>query len=159
MKKAPAWMLSMILVVSSGCMSANSGGGNVESGFGNRETDGEGGRSTIVITSVPNVNEYVVSPVPFESADIRVGTRENGTAPVEILVKGAFPDSCTELHGANQTRTNSEVIVNIQARRPVNAVCASVMRPYRFYLTIDGTFESGRYTLDLNGVRQVFVVN
>jgi hypothetical protein len=162
MNRVPGVLILMVVLAASGCMSSSnsqSDPGSSESGFGNRENDGDGGRATVVITSVPNADDYVVGPAPFESADVRVGKMSNGRAPVELLIKGAFPDACTELHGANQTRNQTEIIVEIQARRPGNAMCASVMRSYRFYLTIEGTFESGRYILDLNGVRQGFDVN
>ena len=156
----PAWFALLFLIAASGCsLSGKSSGGTSDSGFGNREDDGDDGRATIVITSVPNAADYVVAPAPFETVDVRTGAVSSDGAPIELLIKGAFPDSCTELHGTNQTRSGDELIVQLQARRPGNAMCATVMRPYRFYMTIEGAFTTGRYTLDLNGVRQVFEIN
>ena len=114
MKYVPVWILPVILVASSGCMSGKSTGEPVDTGFGNREADEADGRSTVVVTSIPNAADYAVSSVPYESADVRVGTTSNGSSPVEILVKGSFPDSCTELHGANQTRSESERKLDIR---------------------------------------------
>ncbi len=70
--------------------------------------------------------------------------------PVEILVKGSLPDGCTELHEVSQERFGHIIHLNVRMRRPQGSVCTRVMRPYRFYLRLDGLFEEGHYTLKLN---------
>ena len=35
-------------------------------------------------------------------------------------------------------------------RRPNGTVCASVMRPYRFYVLLEGNFDDGNYALKVN---------
>ena len=43
-------------------------------------------------------------------------------------------------------------------RQPKERVCAAVVRPFRFYLVLDGTFEAGSYTLRLNDAAYPFQV-
>jgi len=126
--------------------------------FGHRIEGETDGRRTVVITPAGNVNDFEVSPAPYETVDIRIGRKDVQGTPIELLIKGALPDACTELHGVNQTRNNGEVIVQIQSRRPGGALCATVIRPYRFYLALDGAFAPGRYALDLNGRSHQFSV-
>ena len=43
-------------------------------------------------------------------------------------------------------------------RQPKETVCAAVVRPFRFYLVLDGAFEAGSYTLRFNGAPTPFQV-
>ena len=36
-------------------------------------------------------------------------------------------------------------------RQPRETVCAAVVRPFRYYLVLDGAYPAGSYTLTLNG--------
>jgi hypothetical protein len=73
-------------------------------------------------------------------------------------VKGSFPDSCTDLNSVKQTKIEHLINMTLDMRRPKGVVCASVMRPYRFYVLLDGEYESGHYTLKLNDRANTFVV-
>ncbi len=149
----------MLSVVLSGCGSTRTVTVGPESAdFGHRIEGETDGRRTVVITPTNNASDYDVSPAPYETVDIRIGGSNGEGTPIELLIKGALPDACTELHGVSQTRTGSEVIVQLQSRRPTGALCATVIRPYRFYLALDGTYAAGRYTLDLNGRSQQFSI-
>lgn len=141
-----------------GCAAISSQPPPEEGDFGHRIEGETEGRQTIVITPVSNADDYDVSSAPFESIDVRIGDQDTDGAAVELLIKGSLPDACSELHGVNQTQTGDEIVVQLQSRRPTGALCATVLRPYRFYLGLEGTFAPGRYTLDLNGRRQQFSV-
>ena len=41
-------------------------------------------------------------------------------------------------------------------RQPIDEVCAQVVRPFRFYLILEGGFVPGSYTLTLNGAAHPF---
>jgi hypothetical protein len=70
---------------------------------------------------------------------------------VEVLVKGALPDACSALDAVTQRQTGHFVTLALTMRQPRGAVCAQVVRPYRFYVRLDSLFEAGSYTLTLNG--------
>ncbi len=70
--------------------------------------------------------------------------------PVEVLIKGALPDACTELHAVKQERAGHLIRVELLIRRPRRKTCVSVARPYKFYLRLEGRFPPGHYTLYVN---------
>lgn len=136
---------------------------NPDDQFGHR-VDGStpDGRSTIVIQAPEVGREYNYYPAIFQSVNVRAEPSEGQAAAtgvsVEVLVKGAFPDACTELHDVNQERAGNVIRVVLRMRRPVGAVCASVLRPYRFYLELDGVYAVGAYSLLLNDESNPFEI-
>lgn len=127
--------------------------------FGNR-IDGttQDGRKTIVITLADDATDYRFFDAVYESVTIRPAAPRRGGVPVEVLIKGSFPDSCSDLHSVDQQRAGNLLLVTLTMRRPQSAVCASVLRPYRFYLDLDGVFLPGSYSLKLNEESHPFVV-
>ena len=122
--------------------------------FGHRfEGKTDDGRETIVITPEDDFVTYMYFPAVYDTVHIRTAPPESADAagvPVEVLVKGAFPDACTELSSAGQERVGNLISVDLQMRRPKGVLCASVVRPYRFYLMLDGLYEPGHYSLKIN---------
>ena len=125
--------------------------------FGHRyEERGPDGRRTITIAPPDSATRDFYYPAPFDTVIIRpapfvadVPAAEQEVA-VEVLVKGAFPDACTELHAIDQERTAHLITATLEMRKPQGAICASVRRPYRFYVMLDGRYGVGHYTLKLN---------
>lgn len=131
--------------------------------FGHRvDGDDQDGRTTILIAPADADVEYRFFEAAYESVTIRpdLVTAANQAAgvPVEVLIKGAFPDACSELHEVEQQRAGNLVLVTLTMRRPQGSVCASVLRPYRYYLDLEGTFQPGSYSLRLNDDTHAFVV-
>ncbi|GIV58402.1 MAG: hypothetical protein KatS3mg042_1315 [Rhodothermaceae bacterium] len=154
-------LLGVVGFLGSGCL----GGRPVEvppdERFGHRfEERGPEGRRTLHITPPDSALTYDVFPIVYDTVHIRVGRPEgNETAvPVEVLVKGAFPDACMELHDVRQQRAAHLIEVEITMRKPRGAVCAAVLRPYRFYFMLEGRYEPGAYTLKINGRAHPFSV-
>ena len=131
--------------------------------FGHRvDGDDSDGRTTIVIAPAEQDVAYRFFEASYESVTIRpdqvtAGNQAAGV-PVEVLIKGAFPDACSELHEVEQQRAGNLVLVTLTMRRPQGSVCASVLRPYRYYLDLEGTFRPGSYSLRLNDDTHAFVV-
>ena len=136
---------------------------DVEDEFGHRiEGVSVDGRQTIAISPPDEGTTYRFFDASYESVTIRPGvvTTENEAegVPVEVLIKGAFPDSCSELHEVEQQRAGNLYLVTLTMRRPEGAICASVLRPYRYYLDLDGTSKPGSYSMKLNEKSHSFVV-
>lgn len=132
--------------------------------FGHRyEADSPDGRSTLVITA-PDADSYFYYPAAFDTLHVRpapftAGSPSEGQqVPVEVLVKGALPDACMELHAVRQQRAGHLIDVELEMRRPEGAVCAAVVRPYRFYFLLDGLYGVGSYTLKVNGTVHPFEI-
>ena len=122
-------------------------------------------RETTTITPPDTSRAYFYYPAVYDTLHIRPGPFNPDIAastqrvPVEVLVKGAFPDTCSELDAVEQQRMGHLIDVTLQMRKPRGSVCAAVERPYRFYLMLEGTYEPGAYTLTLNGTPRPFSVN
>lgn len=123
--------------------------------FGHRHDDwGPDGRETLLITPPADSAGYFVYPAVVDSVAVRparAAIAAGEAVPVEVLVKGAMPDACSALNEVVQSRSGHLVTLTLTMRQPRGAVCATVVRPYRFYVLLDSLFEAGSYTLTLNG--------
>ena len=127
--------------------------------FGHRyEGIAPDGRATHLISPPDSNISYLYFPAVYDTVHVRQLVGEPNDSQVEVLIKGSFPDSCTELDAVDQHRAEHIVTVNLQMRKPRGTVCASVMRPYRFYVILDGTFDDGNYTLKVNDRAHNFVL-
>jgi hypothetical protein len=134
----------------------------VDEQYGHRY-DGQApdGRETHVIVPADDAEEYAIHPAVFDTVHIRPQMLESlkeAPVKVELLIKGSFPDSCTRLHSLVQERAGNIVNVSLDMRRPRSAICASVVRPYRFYVELEGEYSAGNYTLKLNDSIRTFTI-
>ena len=107
----------------------------------------------VVTISVPEEElDFTYFPATFDHVIVRpeLIRLEQDTVEVEILVKGSLPDACMELHAFDQKRAGNLITATLQMRRPASRVCATVRRPYRLYLILEGGFTQGNYSLNLN---------
>ena len=125
--------------------------------FGHRPEGAEAdGRRIVAITPPDGATDYFYYPATFDSVHVRPAPLDASkpadaqTVEVEVLIKGAFPDACMELHAMEQERTGNIINASLEMRRPQGAICASVQRPYRFYVMLGGRYNVGNYTLKLN---------
>ncbi len=149
---------STILVAMLGFMIACSGPGSEipadpDMRFGHRfEGLPPDGYGPITIQIPEEKSRFDYFPATFNHVIIRpdIVDDEQDTVAVEILVKGSLPNACMELHAFDQKRTGNIITATLQMRRPHAQICASVRRPYRLYLMLEGGFAPGHYTLKLN---------
>ena len=118
------------------------------------------GRETMLIRPISDSTRYLVYPAVVDSVAVRPAGRPapGDAVAVEVLVKGALPDACAELTEVTQTRQARYVTVDLMMRQPRETVCAAVVRPFRFYLVLDGAYPAGSYVLRLNGTTTPFQV-
>lgn len=150
-----AWGIA--LVVALGACGGSSEVTESDTGFGSRiEEDGD--RETMLLAPPDSAQEYFYYPAYFSEVEVRTGPIEGGRRPVELFIEGALPDGCTVLHDLRQERRASLIEVTFEMRRPKGALCTQVVRPYRFYYTLDDALTPGDYTLKLNDTVQPFTV-
>lgn len=125
--------------------------------FGHRyEDEAPDGRRTITITPPDSAVAYFYYPATFDTVVVRPAPldasipAQGQQVEVEVLVKGAFPDACMALHTVAQERAGHIINATLEMRRPQGSICASVRRPYRFYVVLEGRYGVGNYTLKLN---------
>lgn len=128
--------------------------------FGHRVERWErNGRETLLLDVNGDTTRTLVFPAVIESVNVRTSdaaVQPGEEAAVEVLIKGAIPDACSVLNTAEQTRAGRFVTVTLTMRQPIDEVCAQVVRPFAFYLVLNGGFEPGSYTLTLNGTTHPF---
>ena len=156
-RSAPA----LALIALAAGLAACSAGGAARTGdarFGDRaRTDAdawaEDGRETLLIGPPADSTGFFVYLAVVDSVAVRAAGRAapGEAVAVDVLVKGALPDACSELNAVTQTRTGHFVALTLTMRQPRGAVCAQVVRPYRFYVSLDDALPAGSYTLTLNG--------
>ena len=114
------------------------------------DDSGDTTRETILIEPTKQTGSFDVSPAVFDTAIVRIDTDTGTPAIVDVLVKGSFPEGCFELNALDQDPMPGGQRVTLTMRRPSEAICTQVVRPYRFFFTLDRRFDRGRYTLLLN---------
>lgn len=156
-----AALVSLLALAASACTS----GGEARTGddrFGNRaDAWAPDGRETLLITPPDDSTGYFVYTAVVDSVAVRVarrGASADDAVPVEVLVKGALPDACSELNAVTQERSGHFVSMALTMRQPRGDVCAQVVRPFRFYVRLDSLYAAGSYTLTLNGKTTPFQV-
>lgn len=155
------WLGACVLLV--GCGSSKPEPVPPDARFGHRyEDEGPEGRETVVVTPPEEGQSYFYYPVYIDTVHVRPAPFETGQSvqeiPVEVLIKGAFPNSCNELSGVEQERAGSIINVQLTMRKPKGAVCAGVERPFRFYLRLEGGYGPGNYTLKINDTDYAFTI-
>ncbi|MEZ4696204.1 MAG: hypothetical protein R2832_07305 [Rhodothermales bacterium] len=151
---------TLLMILMAGCGGSEAVTVPVDEQFGHR-FDGVApdGRETYQISPPDSNVEYYYYPAVFDTVHVRPELEASGLSRVELLIKGSFPDACTDLHSVSQRRVEHLINMSLQMRRPKGTVCASVMRPYRFYVLLDGLYEPGNYTLKLNDRAHTFVID
>lgn len=117
------------------------------------------GRETVLAHPVDTTEAYITVPAVIDSVSVRPALREvrpGQEVQVEVLIKGAMPDGCSELNEAVQTQIGHMIDVELTVRRPRGAMCIEVIRPFRFYLPLEGTYAPGAYSLKINGASHPF---
>ena len=128
--------------------------------FGYRVGGEAGGRVTVAPAPPDSTTRTLTFPVVVDSVGVRVAgrpARGDGVA-VEAVVQGSFPDACSVLSGVEQGRSGHYVTVTATMRQPLETVCAAVVRPFRFYVVLDGAYPAGSYTLTVNDAAYPFQV-
>lgn len=129
--------------------------------FGHRyEGTAPDGRTTMPLATADARRQWLYFPAPLDSVQARYApfSETQNEVPVEVLFKGAFPDRCMEFARAEQHRTGNIITIDLVARRAQGALCAAAIRPFRFYLPLEGTYAPGQYTLRVNGLAHPFEI-
>ena len=109
-------------------------------------------RETVMITTAEeSAGEFSMSPAVFDTVIVRsVPATGSEARIVEVLLKGYFPDGCSELHDLTQANTEGGQTATLTMRRPQSAICTQVIRPYRFFFELEERFQPGEHTLTVN---------
>jgi hypothetical protein len=154
----PAPILFLVAALVAGCRTTERTV-DPDTVFGHRfeREDPEGRR--VMETTPPPDEEYFTYAAPITDLRIRTGPiTPDASRPVELIIEGALPDACTNLHAISEERRGHLIDVRFQIRRPKGALCAQVIRPFRFYHAFAEPLPVGPYTLRVNGQVHPFEV-
>lgn len=72
-------------------------------------------------------------------------------ATITLQISGYHPDGCQFPVQVQQTWDGNRVTVKIFRIMPPDIMCTMQLNPYIDSITLDDTFDSGAYTIDVNG--------
>lgn len=93
--------------------------------------------------------ESAAMPIAIETVETRV--MESFPAQISLTVRG-YIDGCDFPIDIAQSRNGNTVTVSITRSVPPNVACPMIARLYETTIILDGGFEPGVYTIDVNGV-------
>ena len=93
--------------------------------------------------------EGVQSLTVIEKVETQVSSSVPAT--VTLQISGYQPDGCKFPVQVTQTRVGNSVTVQIFRLKPKDMLCTMELNPYNATITLEGTFDSGTYTVDVNG--------
>ena len=69
----------------------------------------------------------------------------------EVTVAGYQPDGCDFPVVVEQGRDGNQINIKIYRNVPLAVLCAQILVPYLDTIRVEGPFEPGVYTIDVNG--------
>ena len=103
----------------------------------------------------PAPDAPVILLAGVEQFDIVV--METQPVQVRIAVYGWMSDACTSIRDFKQVRDGRTIYLKIYTTRPLEALCAQVIKRFRKTFPLDTAgLSSGSYTLDVSGKRKEF---
>ena len=98
-----------------------------------------------------------VGPSLVESVDVRIAE----SFPVQVFsrITGVVGDGCSTLLPIEQTRSGTEITVEVRRERPKGAICTQIARLFDETIRLTGEFPPGTYRLKVNDVVHPFVVD
>jgi hypothetical protein len=103
----------------------------------------------------------VESTIPAQAADgnesltiidsVETIVMESYPYQITLHVTGYQPDGCTFPVQVEQSRQDNTVTVKIYRIVPTDVMCTMQLVPYDANIPLDGGFESGSWTIDVNG--------
>ena len=91
--------------------------------------------------------------------EVTIQILESFPVQVEVLIKGALPDSCTEIEGLDQRFDAEERTfwIEIETVRTTDESCAQVLVPFEETVALDVYgLPAGTYAVDVDGTEETF---
>ncbi len=148
-----------------GCVTVVPGSQNSETQVVNSKTivDQEDDSETVLIKSASgSLSKFSTEPAKIESLSIFVRNESqvaiSSAKRVDVLVKGVFPDGCSELHELVSEIQDGVIAYELVTRRPKGQMCIQSVRPFRFQFPLN-SMAPGSYKISVNDQYLAFVVS
>lgn len=111
------------------------------------------------------VNEYIIDEMETQAMSdankvmtninsVTVNVMESSPMQMSLDINGEHPDGCDYPVMVDQERDGNTITVTVYREVPLDVMCPMMLNPYEATISLDGTFESGSYTITVNGVSQ-----
>ena len=111
------------------------------------------------------VNEYIINELETQTMSdttrvmtnintVTVNVMESSPMQISLEVSGEHPDGCDLPVRVGQSRDGNTVEIEIYREVPNDMMCPMILNPYEATIQLEGTFDSGNYTITVNGVTQ-----
>jgi hypothetical protein len=119
---------------------------HVEGGRAAPKTDAE------LIDAATGIHEPSGPAIESSQAFVDSVVVEERDGQYVAIIQGNLPDSCTTIESIDQAVTDSTIELTINAVRPSDLLCASVLTPFSEEVPLETEgLEPGEYTVDVNG--------
>ncbi len=85
---------------------------------------------------------------------VDVAITEAEPRQISLKVEGEHPDGCDLPVHVEQSRAGNTVHVEVYRKVPADMICPMILRPYQGTVQLDGEFEAGSYTINVNAHSQ-----
>jgi hypothetical protein len=103
----------------------------------------------VEVTPVTPPEETFESLTHIDSVEALV--LESFPVQLQLHIIGAQPDGCDFPVQIEQQRDGNAITLKIFREVPLTVMCPAVLINYDETITLEGTFEPGTYTIDVNG--------
>ncbi len=118
----------------------------------------------LILLLIAIVGARTSTSAPIPPTDDQTFESETVIESVEALVMESFPptimlnvsgyqaDGCEYPVTIRQSRTDNRIDIDIFRVMPISVMCSMQIIPYSGSIVVEGTFELGTYTIDVNGI-------
>ena len=85
---------------------------------------------------------------------VDVQVMESWPMRISLDVNGEHPDGCEYPVIVGQSRRGNIIDIEVYREVPADIICPMILKPYRDTIHLDGSFESGEYTINVNSHSQ-----
>ncbi len=91
---------------------------------------------------------------------IEILVLESFPVQIHVVARGNLPDGCTKIDEIVRRRSGNDFLITITTVRPADAICAQALVPFEEIVSLDVYgLKAGTYTVDVNGVTDVFALD
>lgn len=83
---------------------------------------------------------------------LRVDVKVSESKPIRINldVEGEHPDGCEYPVIVDQSRSDNTIEIEVYREVPADVMCPMILKPYRGSIIVEGSFDPGEYTINVN---------
>lgn len=110
------------------------------------------GNSPSVQSSSQDTGDSTLRQIPAMVKTVAVEVLESEPLQLSLKVTGDFQDGCKTPLQKEQKQDGTQINVTLYRELPTDTICPTVITPFQETIPLEGSFPSGTYTINVNGV-------